>query len=650
MDQNNPNKQPRKINTAGANAVPTQNRNNLKNNNVTFKHNANVYDYDKSHVQGHGNINYNSAQYQKPKQELGIDTSDFVLNANMLSKQNFGSQNVAQPQKGSNMSSAQQNYTAQNQINRGLNSPQMQQNNVQRPRQNMGGMPQANVGGSRNISINNAANSSAVNAPRTNGAGNANRTVNMQGASNMSGSVQRGALLQNNAALQNNNVLQNSAVQQNACAPQNNSLNQSLNINSNNTVLPPVTGARALQENAELSQSGGFNNTQSNIKAKKSRKKLNVFLNILSVACCVFLTVYIGLQTYAGTIINTGEFGTVSKTYATPPEHAGDELNLLVLGIDYTSEDGQGRSPNGQTDVIMYVRFNFEDNTIRMLQIPRDVYVGEEIDHGGTGKINAVYGQAPSDEDRINSLAYVLYEQYKLPVDNYVSIDMDSLREVVDLFGGVEVYIEQDMYFEGSSLKQGMQVLDGAAAEFFVRFRNYPTGDIARLSNQRNFYSALFSMVRSVTWQEIVRLTPIVQSYINTDLNSTDCAALAIELLSVPSSNILLAILPVADASQNYNGLEILVAEPNATADMLNEYFRPEGTEVPVTELAIPQLPKNATLYETNVQWMSDVDESSGREAGQAADAAVTGEDILDEIEQAEQAEVAAAASVDSTS
>ncbi len=405
------------------------------------------------------------------------------------------------------------------------------------------------------------------------------------------------------------------------------------------------TGRSSVQNNKKVvnsAKSAGAKQNKINGSAQnKGKKAVNIIVNIVCVVCFIFVSTYSAIQVFASTLINTGSFGSVSKNYQTPPQYAGDELNVLVLGIDYTSIDGQDRNVNGQTDVIMYVRFNFADNTIRMLQIPRDVYVGEEIDHGRSGKINGVYGSAPNDEDRVNSLAYVLYEQYKLPVDNYVSIDMDSLRDVVDIFDGIQVYVSEDMYFEGSKLEQGWRWLDGASAEFFVRYRNYSTGDIARLDNQRMFYSALFSLVRSVTWQEIVRLTPILQEYINTDLSTTECASLGIELLRVPSSNILLGKLPVSDATEPYgaDAVDILVADPQATADMLNEYFRADGAQVDVSELNIPQLPKSSTLYDTNVQWMSDVDAQGGGEVGQAADATQTGDDILNEVNTEQQAQ-----------
>ncbi len=376
-------------------------------------------------------------------------------------------------------------------------------------------------------------------------------------------------------------------------------------------------------------------------KPKRKKSALNILLHTLSVISTVALIFYIGFQIYASTIITTGAAGVTAKEYQTPPQYAGDELNVLLLGIDYTSEDGQGRDPNGNTDMIMYVRFNFADNTIRMLQIPRDTYVGLPEETAGTAKINALYAHGSDENNKVNNLAQVLSDQYGLPVDNYATIDMDSLREIIDLFGGITVYVAEDMQdADGSYIPAGWQHLDGASSEFFVRNRSqYTTADIQRLDNQRYFYSAVFRLIRTSPWQELLKLVPVVQQYVNTDLSTVDCGALAIRLLSVPSENILLAKLPVADATELYNGESMLVAHPGESADLLNEYFRHEENLLPVEELNIAQLPANATLYETNVQWMSDIDADGGGTVGQAADDAQTGQDIIDQAQQEEQQE-----------
>lgn len=380
------------------------------------------------------------------------------------------------------------------------------------------------------------------------------------------------------------------------------------------------------------------------VRKRKRLKAINRALTAMCASFAVFLVCYVGLRVYASTIINTGEGGITSKEYRTPPQYAGDQLNVLLLGIDYTAEDGQGRSPNGLTDMIMYVRFNFKDNTIRMLQIPRDLFVGPEESTGGTGKINALYASGEDKTNRVSNIAKILSEQYQLPVDNYVSIDMDSLREIIDLFGGIDVYVTEDMEFAGSYIPQGLQHLDGAASEFFLRNRKqYATSDMRRLENQRYFYSALFKLVRTSPWQEIVKLVPVVRNYVNTDIDPVDCAALGIKMLKIPSSQILIARLPVAGAAEKYNGQSIIVCSVPETTELLNQYFRAEDQQVSAELLNIAQLPVAGGVHPSNVQWMSDIDTDGGGTAGEAADATQTGDDVLQEASSASQSTAPAA-------
>lgn len=201
-------------------------------------------------------------------------------------------------------------------------------------------------------------------------------------------------------------------------------------------------------------------------------------------------------------------------------EYKGDVVNILVCGIDY--EEGRAYSSDGSndgmTDMILYCQFDIKGGALRMLQIPRNSLVATQnrkinLSNGKTYaatnyQINSV---ALSNGGDIAALAEVIYDQYKLPIDYYVTIDMQALVEMVDNFGGIEVYIPHDMSFAGSVLKQGYRNLDGASAEFFVRCRHgegYANSDIDRLNMQRYFYAGLFKRVRSMGVTDVIAQLP----------------------------------------------------------------------------------------------------------------------------------------------
>ena len=352
--------------------------------------------------------------------------------------------------------------------------------------------------------------------------------------------------------------------------------------------------------------------------APRRRKKKRSVLNTVLISLGCFMGVLaIGLfglyQWVVHSISPEGGNPTINEIINTPTEYKGDVVNVLVCGIDY--EEGRAYSGDGSndgmTDMIMYVNFDVANHKINMLQIPRDTYPGEEYKHGNTGKINAV----ALYNDGISSLMELIHEQYKLPVDYYVTIDMQSLKEIVDLFGGIEVYIPKDISYKGSTLEQGYRNLDGEAAEFFVRNRNYAQADIARLDMQRYFYQGLFARIRTANVWDLAKLAPVALKYVETNIPMDELISMGVSFLQVDSANIMMCKLPTYSAAQRYNDQSHLICDVAKTTDLLNEYFRTYGG--PVYELDVPTLATVGESTDPNVQYMGQLDTEA--EAGQAA-------------------------------
>lgn len=350
---------------------------------------------------------------------------------------------------------------------------------------------------------------------------------------------------------------------------------------------------------------------------RRRKKKRSVLKTVLISLGCFVGVLAIGLfglyQWVVRSISPEGGNPTINEIINTPTEYKGDVVNVLVCGIDY--EEGRAYSGDGSndgmTDMIMYVNFDVANHKINMLQIPRDTYPGEEYKHGNTGKINAV----ALYNDGISSLMELIHEQYKLPVDYYVTIDMQSLKEIVDLFGGIEVYIPKDISYKGSTLEQGYRNLNGEAAEFFVRNRNYAQADIARLDMQRYFYQGLFARIRTANVWDLAKLAPVALKYVETNIPMDELISMGVSFLQVDSANIMMCKLPTYSAAQRYNDQSHLICDVAKTTDLLNEYFRTYGG--PVYELDVPTLATVGESTDPNVQYMGQLDTEA--EAGQAA-------------------------------
>ena len=373
-------------------------------------------------------------------------------------------------------------------------------------------------------------------------------------------------------------------------------------------------------------------------RRRKKKKKTPVWLP-MAVTLAV-LAVISGVVVYAVNMVNKVEDNLKPEENATSlveeiqtlEEYKGDVVNILVCGIDY--EEGRAYSSDGSndgmTDMILYCQFDIKGGALRMLQIPRNSLVATQnrkitLSNGKTYaatnyQINSV---ALSNGGDIAALAEVIYDQYKLPIDYYVTIDMQALVEMVDNFGGIEVYIPHDMSFAGSVLKQGYRNLDGASAEFFVRCRHgegYANSDIDRLNMQRYFYAGLFKRVRSMGVTDVIAQLPLIfNNYIHTDMDLTTIAKMLVSFTRIDSANIMLAQTPVfmgvpnVGKTSSFDGYSCVVPDAGSIAELLNTYFRNYTGPVSAEEmnLVTNDWPHGTASTSANVQFVGQLDKES---------------------------------------
>ena len=372
-------------------------------------------------------------------------------------------------------------------------------------------------------------------------------------------------------------------------------------------------------------------------KAKK-KKKTPMWLP-LAVTLAV-VAVISGVVIYAASMVNKVEenikpeenAASLVEEIQTLEEYKGDVVNILVCGIDY--EEGRAYSSDGtndgMTDMILYCQFDIKGGALRMLQIPRNSLVTTKnkkitLSNGKTYaatnyQINSV---AISNGGSIAALADVIYDQFRLPIDYYVTVDMQALVDMVDNFGGIEVYIPHDMSYGGSKLLKGYRNLNGASAEFFVRCRHgdgYANSDIDRLNMQRYFYAGLFKRARAMGVTDILNLLPLVfKNYIKTDMDISTIAKLVVSFLKLDSSNIILAQTPVfmgvpnVGKTDTFAGYSCVVPDAGSIANLLNQYFCTYTGPIDVSEmnLVTDEWPHGSASTDANVQYMGRIDKES---------------------------------------
>lgn len=217
-------------------------------------------------------------------------------------------------------------------------------------------------------------------------------------------------------------------------------------------------------------------------------------------------------------------FGLVGGgTVASAQSSAG--YTFLVLGLDIREENEDQRS-----DIIMLARVDPELGTVRVLSIPRDLYV--EIPGSGWNKINAAYqgGLAASGDLDWEAAAQLTADtiEHNLGVtvaDGFVMTDMNRFPAIVDAVGGVDVdnpYELVDPDWPEVNFPAGVIHLDGDQALVFTRSRAID-GDGGRVMRQHLVLEALLARVQDPAVFEnlpslIVSLASAVQSNVGFDV------------------------------------------------------------------------------------------------------------------------------------
>ena len=363
-------------------------------------------------------------------------------------------------------------------------------------------------------------------------------------------------------------------------------------------------------------------------KGGKNKKKKKIrWWQILLITLLVIALIFGGaFALIMGSIAPAGGSIKLDQLINTPKEFQGKELNFLMVGIDRSSQK-EGDDLNdagvddGNTDMILYVHFNNETGEMKMLQIPRDTMATTDRSVSGNYRINNIAKTQAADSNSMNmaALCKQISNMYQLPIDGYMTIRLEMLVQLVDSFGGIELYVPREMDYKGSHLDQGYQTLNGDACEFLLRTRHiYADSDIGRLNMQRQFYSALFRRLKSIgnIW-DVAKLTPAVLNYMETDLSASQLVGFAISVLKMDSNKIMICQMPVKMA-EKYNGESVVYPARQEDADILNQYFRENTGFVDASAL---QLCDDAsvlgfdlsgyTATDANVQFMGQLNQEA---------------------------------------
>ena len=260
-----------------------------------------------------------------------------------------------------------------------------------------------------------------------------------------------------------------------------------------------------------------------------------------------------------------------------------ESVNFLVVGRDKNAWN---------TDVMMIVNFNMREGSLSVLQIPRDTYIANDEVHGRVNTIvktmrqeayqrNSSLSSSELVHEGMTGAVSILEKNLCIQIDGYAIVNLEGFRNIINAIGGVYMDVPYDMEYDDPAqdlyihLKKGPQLLNGAQAEMFVRFRSgFVQGDIGRVDSQKIFLTALFKQLKSnVKLSAVPELVKQLITHVTTDVPLADIIIYAKELLGVDMNNISMMTLPGEDARSSTTGAWYYVMHRADALTVINEYF-----------------------------------------------------------------------------
>ena len=249
-----------------------------------------------------------------------------------------------------------------------------------------------------------------------------------------------------------------------------------------------------------------------------------------------------------------------------PVETQDHIINIMLIGQDRRPGEGRTRS-----DVMILCTVNKKTKELTMTSFMRDMYV--EIPGYGGDKMNHSYAYGG-----MKLLDKTLQNNFGVKVDGNVEVDFEGFKDVIDLMGGVDIYLGRTeanyMVSQGYDVFNGTNRLYGEAALFYARNRSVGNGDFTRTERQRKVLNALFEKCRGMSLAQLQKLMEKVLPMITTDLTNRQILDYLTDLVPMLSDMKVNTNRVPADDTYKYasiRNMSVLLPDLEANRATLNE-------------------------------------------------------------------------------
>ena len=237
----------------------------------------------------------------------------------------------------------------------------------------------------------------------------------------------------------------------------------------------------------------------------------------------------------------------------TDPDYGkmGKVINVLLIG-----QDAREGEESKNSDTVILVTVNKETKKITMTSFLRDSYVtlNNVVDsngksHSGSTKLTLAYAlgyQWGGTLGAMQVMDQVITNNFGPVVDHNIEVNMEAFDACINALGGVTITLDKDEakymnnYFskfdaEGREFFEGDNLVDGWAAEVYVRTRHANNGDndYNRTNRQRQVVAQVLEKVKNMSVLELNKLVDQLLPLVSTDMSNADMTNYILEVLPI---------------------------------------------------------------------------------------------------------------------
>jgi LCP family protein required for cell wall assembly len=245
-------------------------------------------------------------------------------------------------------------------------------------------------------------------------------------------------------------------------------------------------------------------------------------------------------------------------------------VTIALLGSDIRPNDGGWR-----TDTILIVSLDPSAGRVRILSVPRDLYVyipGWRVDRINVADVHGGF----------DMLAQTIYYNFGIPVDHMMRIDFSGFKQLVDTLGGLDVnstgYLNDECGGKWWSYGPGVYHMGGYEALCYVRMRK-ASSDYDRLRREQEVLLAIAD--RLISLNGLSRVPELYEQFhamVKTDVEINDLLPLVPLATTVAADRSRVSLHRVDSTLTTpwlvpYSGASVLLPNRDAILAMLQAAF-----------------------------------------------------------------------------